>query len=345
VALAETLASAIAEVLDFAGSLVDFSSFLVRKDVGLRVAAVRGGGHGAGLLLPLPEQGCSLEAALTHGGYFLGPLAGSEQDRHFCQALGRHFPQRVFIAPVPVAQGPTVVFFADNGPRGIAARWVAELTVLVARLGQRAGDWEEQCRSPAATVEIPLVPRPFPQITAADQAEEEAEEPEAEPEPEAAPKPEAVPEPEAVPDEPATVRSEEPEPAPPQEADLADVERAVLDKLREAATEAGVTLDAFVDERLGERPDPPPEESTAALVGEVRGLFEKLATDIPTQLARGMETAFRDMVPRLSTGAPAVAPAPRPSAAASVELVQKEAGPREVESYKSRRRKTKRRRL
>jgi hypothetical protein len=337
VAGADTLASAIAEALDFAGSLLDFSCFLVRRDDGLRVAAVRGGGHGTGMVLAPPEPGSSLEAAIQHGGYFLGPLSGSEEDQRFCQSLGRSSPRRVFVAPVPVVEGRPVVFYADNGPRGIAARWVAELTVLMARLGQRAGDWEEQSRSTAAAVDIPLVPRPFPQITAEDEADEEQEVEE----PEEAEAEDAEPE-AGEPEAPEPAASEQ---AQPEEPGLTAAERAVLDRLREAATEAGVSLDAFVDDRLGERPAPPAEETTAALVGEVRGLFEKLATDIPTQLARGMETAFRDMVPRLSTGAPAGAPQQRPSAAASVDLVQKEAGPREVASYRSRRRKTKRKKL
>jgi hypothetical protein len=122
-------------------------------------------------------------------------------------------------------------------------------------------------------------------------------------------------------------------------------EQAAMLRLRRAAAGAGVTVAALVDELMREKSiRPPPEdggdaEDAAALVGEIKALFEKLASDIPTQLARGMETAFCKMAPRLAAVSPAV---PKSAAAAGVGLVRKETAEREVPSYRSRRRKTRR---
>ncbi|MDH5672160.1 MAG: hypothetical protein OEZ06_08425 [Myxococcales bacterium] len=137
-------------------------------------------------------------------------------------------------------------------------------------------------------------------------------------------------------------------------ANITAEEWAALQRLRDAATAAGLGVGALVDNLLGERapvPAPaPPVDSTAALMGEVRGLFERLATDIPAQMALGMQNAFQDIVPRLAASAPAppapmpaaaaaAAPTPSAAAAASIELVAQPAKPREVPSYRNRRRK------
>ena len=103
-----------------------------------------------------------------------------------------------------------------------------------------------------------------------------------------------------------------------------------------------MTLDLLVDELLKERKVRPAQRDTAALVGEVKELFEKLATDIPTQMARGMETAFRDLAPRIASAPPPAAAYGVQRPVANVGLVRKDSGPREVPSYRSRRRKTKR---
>ncbi len=115
-------------------------------------------------------------------------------------------------------------------------------------------------------------------------------------------------------------------------------ERAAMVRLRRAAAGAGLTVDALVDELMRERGIRPPPEDTTALVGEIKALFEKLASDIPAQLARGMETAFCKMAPRLAADPPAACGAAK---AAGVGLVRKEAADREVPSYRSRRRKQK----
>jgi hypothetical protein len=294
VALATTLSCAVEEVLDFAACLVEFSCFLVRRQDGTCAAIARG--DDPSVSLPAPEAGCTLAAAIRFGGFFLGPLAGNDADRQFYEALGRPLPEWAFVAPVPAAAGGAVVFYADNGPRGIAKRWVAELSLLVARVGQQGGDWG------ARNVEAPVP------VDASD--------------------------------------ADLPAAAPAEALALTSAERAALDRLRPLAAEAGLGMDVFVDSLLREYVSPRDAGASDALAGDVKGLFEKLATDIPAQLARGMEAAFRDLVPRLSAGAPpgvsAPAPRERPPAAAGVELVQKPSAPRETPSYRSRRRKSKR---
>lgn len=130
------------------------------------------------------------------------------------------------------------------------------------------------------------------------------------------------------------------------------MERAVLAKLSRAAAEEGLRLDVFVDRMLASRTDAqaaPAIAPASLFVGEVKGLFERLAADIPMQLARGMEAAFRDLAPRVGGASvpahapgPVAAPAPQRPAAADIEIVQKEGAAREVASYQSKRRKTER---
>jgi hypothetical protein len=140
---------------------------------------------------------------------------------------------------------------------------------------------------------------------------------------------------------PPAVLAEPPVPTQPAVPELTDVERRVLDRLRRAADAASMSLEAFVDLKLGAATVKPPElVETSLLASELKGFFERLATEIPTQLARGMEAAFRDMSPRAAAAAPAAPPAMTPSA--DVELVVREATPREVSSYQSKRRKTER---
>lgn len=172
-----------------------------------------------------------------------------------------------------------MVLYADNGARGIAARWVAELSVLAGRLGHRT----------------------------------------------------------------ATAASGEPTATDNDTGATLDAsEQAALERLRAAADDAGMELLPFVDKLLAEHASPAPPDPATALAGEVKGLFEKLATDIPAHLARGMEAAFRDLAPRLAAPPAAAAGASRARPAASVEIVQKPAAPREVKSYASRRQKTRR---
>jgi hypothetical protein len=323
---AATLGAAVAAVLDFAERLTDACCFLVPVRAGLQVAACRGGPR-AGATIPLPDPSCALGPAILHGGYFFGPVAGTEADRQLFGALGRAVPARAFVAPVPAAGGGMVSFCADNGPRGMAMRWVAELSLLVARLGGQSGDWQE------------LGPEPVPGLLRTDPRPESAPAPSKPPPPEPAqpvvasvqpPPPPALEARESLAESPADGQSATPHPTA--------VELAILQRLRRAATDAGMPLDAFVAELLQARPLAPRPDATAAMVAEVKELFDRLATDIPTHLARGMESAFRDLVPRLG-GVPS-ASGTTPAAAAGVELVVKEAAPREVASYRACRKKS-----
>jgi len=292
---AGTISAAMQHLLELGDALIEHCCFLVQRDDGLHV--IRAGAT-APELVAAPEPACTLWPALSYGGYFVGNVAGTDADRRFFAALGRAVPKKVILAPAPTARAGRLVFYADNGPRGIATRWIAELTVLVGRLGRGAADPKELRDAGFA----PL--RPGPRRL-------------------------------------ASVRSR-----PLVERTSAE-ERRVLDRLRRAAAEAGLELEPFVESVLGStRPAPEKEDSTSALVGEMKGLFERLATDIPAHLARGMEVAFRDIAPRLANGAaPQSTNEGRPRVSASVELVAVEAGPREVGSYASRRQKTARLKL
>ncbi|MCU0691657.1 MAG: hypothetical protein MUF54_09670 [Polyangiaceae bacterium] len=74
-------------------------------------------------------------------------------------------------------------------------------------------------------------------------------------------------------------------------------EQVAIGRLRRTAMRNGLTLDELVDDLLAERatPTPPACETATALVTEVKGLLEQLASEIPAQMARQMEAALRDM--------------------------------------------------
>jgi hypothetical protein len=263
-AAAASLEEAAGLLLDHAARFLDHVMLCRRDERGLNPWL----GRGAAVPRALPlEPGCAFAAAARYGGYYLGPLGDTPAHRRLYEALGRAPPAAAFLAPVP---GTALCFYGDNGPRGLAARPIAELTVLLARLGQ---------------------PRP----------------------PRAAPR---------------ALGPEAPAASPPGD------EAALLARLRGAARAAGVTPAALLDELLAPRPAP-----TAPAL-DVAGLLERLAADIPAQLARGLESAVRDVFARvpLAAGAPPpAAPPPRPAAADLVLTAA--APPREVADYRSRRRK------
>jgi hypothetical protein len=293
-AQATTLPDAVRVVLDFAAHLVEGCCFLVPRKSGLEVI-----GNGPRRPIAPPEPDSSLTPALRHGGYFLGAIAGNPADRLFFAALDRPVPRWAFVAPVPA--GSRAMLCVDNGFRGIAVQWVAELTLLVARVGRWGRAWAEPWQDLAPA--LAQAPKPS-----------EAEAAPGEPPVEVAP-------------------TAAPAPATKDLVELGDRERAAIDRLRLAAAQAQMSLDELVDELLSKhRPDP--NLSASAMVAEVKGLFERLATDIPAQLARGMESAFRDMVPRIGS-APVRAEAAQSTV--GVDLVVKPAAPREVASYQSRR--------
>jgi hypothetical protein len=261
--------------------------------------------------LPL-GPGCVFGAAVLHSGYFLGPIPESPAHRAFFAALGREVPRTAFVAPAPGTGEPALVLFGDNGPRGIAPRWVAELSLLTARLGQ----WHP---APGARPPEVVLARPEPASTRAP-----------------APPAEAPPEPESQP---------QPQSPPQPQPDLSAEDRATFARLRAAAAAAGQPPAAFLEQLLTTsraRPEPPAAPTVGG--GEVKELLNKLASDIPTQLARGVENAFREMLGRLgpqAAAAPAAGAAPaRATPAATVELVTTAtAQPREVPDYRARRRK------
>lgn len=402
---AASLHEAVEEVLQAAGVRLSFCAFIVHEGDSMRLAAYSGKAGRARELLPKPELASALGAAIAHGGYFFGPLQGALPETAFYERLGRPLPRWAYVAPVPAAPG--VIFYGDNAKRGIPQRWIAELTLLVARVGQHPGNWQRpfpnpeirweplparQTSSPTSdastmrsggseqTTSAPAASRIAASSSASAQkpsgeggaleaalAALEAFSGERSPErpattaqttaSSAGPSPSA-----ASPDSPP---SSPPVPsAAPDRSDDSNIigsaipgltkgESQALIQLRAAAEEEGLTVAAFVDQLLSHRKAvgmaTAKKEDSPAIAGEVKGLFEKLATDIPAHFARGMEAAFRDLVPRIApasgVGAAPVAASPRPSAAsaaADIEIVMTEAKPREVEDYRARRRKSKR---
>jgi hypothetical protein len=305
---APSFATAAGDVLSFALTRLEFACLLSARDDGLKVVASITAKPPVGALLPAPAPTSTIFAAIVHGGYFFGPLVANDADRALFASVERPVPRWAFVAPVSTSRGTAAVLLAENGDRGLAQRWGAELALLVARLGQRANQ-ELYTRGDAPSPQRPAVP-----ATAVNPAVERVDE-----------------------------------------------ENRVLERLRRAAAAEDLPLEDFVERLLlthASRADAPverksepvvekpqaPDDATSALVGEVRGLFEKLATDIPANFARGMEAAFRDLVPRIAAAGPAPpataqAP-PTPSAASTVGIeIKAPSGPREVADYRSKRRK------
>jgi hypothetical protein len=336
-----SFASAAREVLDHAARLIEHACFLVCSAQGMRIVAATGqsgaagqsaaGGdrtgagdrpgtaaHDPARVLAAPGAACALGPAIRHGGFFLGRVGGTDADRALFADLGRSVPRAAFVAPVTSSERTSLVLCANNGERGIARRWVAELTLLAARLGQRrsvesaprhstAAASPEQRPTEATDAAVTPVPIPIPIPTPAPAAAAE----------------------------------------PPPGLAVSEAEGVAIGRLRAAADKEGLALEAFVDVLLREHADRATAEVNSVVVGEVKGLFERLATDIPAHLARGMEAAFRDLVPRLAAQGPppsaavGATPAAAQSAAApAVGLTRVESAPKEVPSYQSRRRKT-----
>jgi hypothetical protein len=298
-----SLASALTSVLNFATARADFACFFARQGDALRPLTASASGTVKGALLALPDRASALWPALSQGGYFLGPLAGGDADSRFYGNLRRPLPRWVCVIPAPVGSKSSLLFYSDNGDRGLATRWVAEWVLLVSRIGLTGGVRSEVGGAAAPPVAGDL---------------------DAEPDVSQAASRGAVP-----------------------EATLTAMERGVLEKLGRAAATAGQPLDVFVDRLLDARPREAADEAARAslMVGEVKGFFEKLASEIPAHFARGMEAAFRELAPRMVAMAPPVASAPAPSAAMTAEGVKLVAQPgaaREIATYQSKRRKTER---
>ncbi len=427
---APSFSAAAAMALEFAMSRVEFACLLSARSDALRVSATRDGEPAAGSLLELPDPSCTLSAAIRHGGYFFGPLAGNEADGRLFGSLCRTLPEWAFVAPIHTPGRVAAVMVADNGGRGIAQRWVAELALVLARLGQRATQMLEQnvpriggereavsvpppASDPSTLDEVEPGTSPAAELESREQRQEEervierlrreagmrglaledfvdrlllldatrgerrvgsqrpgVEEPAplqllaAEP---VAPGPLLAAEPNAppfsgsgsdpIPDptSPSTAVSERVSPvvaeSPPVVADAASLPGAAVTPPA-SATKPGA--ETAVAPPVGEPATATPAtgremDMSAALVGEFRGLFEKLATDIPAHFARGMEAAFRDLAPRIAAPTPASAastaeaPAARAAAAAAtLEFKQEPQAPREVADYRSRRQKSRR---
>jgi hypothetical protein len=313
-AAAATLEAAAEVLLGHAARYLEHGALCRRADAGLAPWLWRGsaGAAAAPALLPV-EPGCAFAAAALHGGYFLGPVGDTPAHRRFYDHLGRTPPARAFVAPVP---GAAVVFYGDNGDRGLAARWIAELTLLVARLAQ----WR-----PPRALDVPA-----PAVTPKDgfTGRRGVGEVGIGPDPDR---------------NPSSLPVSSPPCSSVVSVSLDDI--ALLERLRAAATAAGVTPAALLDELLTRRAPPAPPPPAPEPGADMRGLLERLAADIPAQFARGVESAFRDMLTRLplaAAPAPLAGPAPAPAPAAAAPLVVTAApapAARAVADYRSRRRK------
>ena len=124
---------------------------------------------------------------------------------------------------------------------------------------------------------------------------------------------------------------------------LTTSEQAALDRLRIAALGAGVSAEALVEALLKREPaTAAPNEDTVALVSEVRELCNRLANDVPTQLARRIDIALREARPRYTFDPSQVVHGAAPVAGGShtgLVQVSSDVASKEVGNYRTKRRK------
>jgi hypothetical protein len=159
-----SLSQATTEALEYAASFLDFTCLLMSVGEEVRVLASRSPDLAPRTTVRAPGNSCAFAPALRFGGYFVGTVAGSENDAAFFDGLGRAQPRWAFVAPVPIVPGRIVVLFGDNGQRGMATRWIAKLTLVASRLGQQAGRLgiATSTQTPSAPAEPTPQPAPKP---------------------------------------------------------------------------------------------------------------------------------------------------------------------------------------
>jgi hypothetical protein len=265
IGVAGSFASACGRLLDYAHRWAQFCCIMVVGAERLRVGAVRGAAGRAGGRVPLPPARCAPGAAVRYGGYYFGTLAGTDEDQAWYREWGRAVPRCVLVAPVPVAARQPVVMYADNAAWGMAPRTAAELTLLAARAGQR---WARTGRA-AATVHLPN----------------------------ATGRPAHAPGGKG----PSGNVGHDDGRSPVQH--LTPGEYIAIGRLRAAAAARGMSVEALLDVLLAESGADASADASARVVGEVRELFERLAASLDAQLLRGVESAFRDIVPQLGAAA------------------------------------------
>ncbi|MCC6810240.1 MAG: hypothetical protein IT381_22610 [Deltaproteobacteria bacterium] len=84
--------------------------------------------------VPLILQSMFKTVHETHGHY-LGSVPQASLNQTILQDLGREQPKIVFLAPLIIAGSFRGLFYCDNGKRGVPSRKVADLLVILTRLG------------------------------------------------------------------------------------------------------------------------------------------------------------------------------------------------------------------
>jgi hypothetical protein len=124
--------------LEFATQGFKFSSLFLAQ--GNSVVGYRGKGDITSVsrltrvTVPLILQSMFKTVHETHGHY-LGSVPHESLNATILQDLGRDPPKIVFLAPLVIAGSFRGLFFCDNGKRGVPSRKVADLLVVLTRLG------------------------------------------------------------------------------------------------------------------------------------------------------------------------------------------------------------------
>ncbi len=125
-------------VLQFANNAFKFSSLFVLQGSSFVGYSAKGDPVAAARMsrvtVPIILQSMFKTVYETQGPY-LGVVPEAGMNSAILEDLGRGQPKIVFLAPVVIRGKLTALIYCDNGKRGVASRKVADLLVIVTRLG------------------------------------------------------------------------------------------------------------------------------------------------------------------------------------------------------------------
>jgi hypothetical protein len=114
----------------FSSQAFDFTALFVVQDGAAhgRVATFRGENPFEidTVLLPLDKAG-AFETVFRTGGYHLGPIGETLQDRHALDALKREVPRSCAIIPLFIRNRLVLMLYGDSGARGVRTNRIAKI--------------------------------------------------------------------------------------------------------------------------------------------------------------------------------------------------------------------------